>query len=104
MPGGPAHGRKVTDSSARSYACSRTRNHFCASFLIRRQGGRFPGDLMLPLDDRELVVEVKHHGSSFKAGRDLLLIKTENKEVLVVVPLRLATEIIKLAIPLLQRT
>lgn len=74
------------------------------------KGGKYRGDLVLPLGDRELVVEVKHHGTSFKrlydwlAGRDLLLVKADRKEVLIVVPLRLAVEIIKLAIPFLQRT
>jgi hypothetical protein len=50
------------------------------------------------------------HGSSFKrlydwlTGRDLLLIKADHKEVLIVVPLRPAVEIIELAIPHLQES
>jgi Holliday junction resolvase len=74
------------------------------------KGGRFRGDLVLPLCGRELVVEVKHHSNSFRqlykwlTGRDLLLIKADHKEILVVVPLRLAIEIIEFAIPFLQRT
>jgi Holliday junction resolvase len=74
------------------------------------KGGRFRGDLVLPLGGRELVVEVKHHRSSFRrlydwlTGRDLLLIKADHQEVLVVVPLRLAIKIIERAIPFLQET
>jgi Holliday junction resolvase len=30
------------------------------------KGGKFRGDLVLPLGGRELVVEVKHHGDSFR--------------------------------------
>ena len=34
------------------------------------KGGHFRGDLVLPLFRRELIVEVKHHGSSFKRHYD----------------------------------
>ncbi len=36
------------------------------------KGGRFRGDLVLPLCGRELIVEVKHHSSSFKRLYDWL--------------------------------
>jgi hypothetical protein len=73
------------------------------------KGGKFRGDLVLPLCGRELVVEVKPHGNGFKqlytwlARRDLLLIKADRRDVLVVLPLSLAAEIIEQAIPHMQR-
>ena len=39
---------------------------------VRLPGGRFRGDLVLPLCGRELIVEVKHHSSSFKRLYDWL--------------------------------
>jgi hypothetical protein len=74
------------------------------------KAGCLSGDLVLPLCGRELIVEVKHHGSSFKrlydwlTGRDLPLIKADHKEVLIVVSLRLAVKIIELAVPHLQES
>ena len=64
------------------------------------KGGRFRGDLVLPLRGRELVREVKHRGSAFRrlytwlVDRDLLLIKADHREVLVVLPLTLAAELL----------
>jgi hypothetical protein len=55
----------------------------------------------LPLRGRELVCEVKHHGAAFKRiyawliDRDLLLIKADHREVLVLLPLTLAAEILE---------
>jgi hypothetical protein len=72
------------------------------------KGGRYRGDLVLPLAGRELVAEVKHHGASFRRlyawlrERDLLLIKADHQDVLVVLPLQLAVEILEQAIPHLQ--
>ena len=34
------------------------------------KGGHFRGDLVLPLCGRKLIVEVKHHGSSFTRHYD----------------------------------
>jgi hypothetical protein len=65
------------------------------------KGGKFRGDLVLPLRGRELVCEVKHHGAAFKriyawlVDRDLLLIKADHRHVLVVLPLTLAAEILE---------
>jgi hypothetical protein len=70
------------------------------------KGGRYRGDLMMPLCGRELVAEVKHHGASFRRLyawlRDLLLIKTDHQDVLVVLPLQLAVEILDQTILHLQ--
>jgi hypothetical protein len=68
------------------------------------KGGRFRD--LLPLYGREPVVEVRHHGSSFRRlhgwliDRDLLLIKANRKDLLVVLPLQLAPD--EQAIPHLQ--
>jgi hypothetical protein len=59
-----------------------------------------PGaDLSVPLLGRDLLVEAKWHGNGFKqlyrwlAGRDLLIVKCDRAEPLVIVPLRLAVEV-----------
>jgi hypothetical protein len=65
------------------------------------RGGKFRGDLVLPLRGRELICEVKHHGAAFRrlytwlVDRDLLLLKADHRGVLVVLPLTLAAEILK---------
>jgi Holliday junction resolvase len=57
------------------------------------------GDLTVPLLGRDLVVECKSRASGFcefyswLQGRDLLIIKADRREPLVVLPLRLAIEI-----------
>src|SRR5262249_24570270 len=66
-------------------------------------GGRFAGDLLLTLAGRGLVVEVKARGRGFEAlyswlsGRDLLIVKSDRRNPLVVLPLELAAEIGALA-------
>ncbi len=62
-------------------------------------GGSYTGDLTVPLLGRDLVVEVKARADGFREmyawldGRDVLMLKADRREVLVVVPLRLATQI-----------
>jgi len=62
-------------------------------------GGSYTGDLTVPLLGRDLVVEVKSRRDGFRElyawldGRDVLMLKADRREVLVVLPLRLATEI-----------
>jgi Holliday junction resolvase len=62
-------------------------------------GGRFGGDVVLPINGRDLRCEVKCRGDGFKKlydwlnGRDVLIVKADRLEPLVVVPLKLAAEI-----------
>jgi Archaeal holliday junction resolvase (hjc) len=70
--------------------------------LSRAVGGRFAGDVILPLLGRDLCVEVKARADGFRelygwlAGRDVLVVKADRREPLVVIRLSLATEIAKL--------
>jgi Holliday junction resolvase len=65
-------------------------------------GGRFAGDIVLPLMGRDLCVEVKARGDGFRElyswlnGRDVLILKADRQEPLVVARLTLAAEIAKL--------
>jgi Holliday junction resolvase len=62
-------------------------------------GGRFTGDLSLPLLGVDRCVEVKVRANGFRelygwlVGRDVLVVKQDRAEPLVVIPLRLAAEI-----------
>jgi Holliday junction resolvase len=66
-------------------------------------GGRFAGDIVLPLIGRDLCVEVTARADGFRElccwldGRDVLIVKADRQEPLVVVRLSLAAEIGKLA-------
>jgi Holliday junction resolvase len=65
-------------------------------------GGRFAGDIVLPLMGRELCVEVKARAEGFRElyswlnRRDVLIVKADRQEPLVVVRLSLAAETAKL--------
>jgi Holliday junction resolvase len=65
-------------------------------------GGRFAGDIALPLMGRDLCVEVKARAYGFRELyswlnlRDVLIVKADRGEPLVVVRLSLAAEIAKL--------
>ena len=65
-------------------------------------GGRFAGDIILPLVGRDLCVEVKARADGFRElyrwlnERGLLIVKADRQEPLVVVRLSLAAEIAKL--------
>jgi hypothetical protein len=62
-------------------------------------GGRFVGDLLLTLAGRDHIVEVKCRGNGFAQlyewldGRDILIVKADRRDPLVVLPLPLAAEI-----------
>jgi Holliday junction resolvase len=64
-------------------------------------GGRFAGDIVLPLMGRDLCVEVKCRGQGFRElyswldGRDVLIVKADRQEPLVVVRLSLGAEVAK---------
>jgi hypothetical protein len=62
-------------------------------------GGRFRGDISMPLLGADLTVEVKVRANGFRqfygwlTGRDILIIGADRREPLVVVPLRFAAEV-----------
>ena len=64
-------------------------------------GGRFAGDIVLPLMGRDLCVEVKARADGFRElycwlkERDVLIVKADRQEPLVVVRLSLAAEVAK---------
>jgi hypothetical protein len=66
-------------------------------------GGRFVGDIILPLMGRDLCVEVKARSDGFRelyswlTNRDVLVVKADRQEPLVVLRLSLAAQIAKLA-------
>jgi hypothetical protein len=65
-------------------------------------GGRFAGDIVLPLMGRDLCVEVKARAAGFRelyswlTNRDVVVVKADRQEPLVVLRLSLAAEIAKL--------
>jgi hypothetical protein len=62
-------------------------------------GGRFGGDISVPLLGVDRTVEVKARANGFRElyswldGRDLLVVRADRREPLVIIPLKLATEI-----------
>jgi hypothetical protein len=66
-------------------------------------GGSYKGDLTIPLAGRDLVAEVKVRGNGFSQlydwliGRDALIVRADRRELLVVLPLRLAADIAAIA-------
>ena len=62
-------------------------------------GGRFGGDIVLPLMGRDLCVEVKARADGFRElyswlnQRDVLIVKADRQEPLVVLRMSLAAEI-----------
>lgn len=62
-------------------------------------GGRYSGDLTVPILGRDHVVEVKVRATGFSQlyewleGRDLLVVRADRKQPLVVIPLDLAIDI-----------
>ena len=64
-------------------------------------GGRFAGDIVLPLLGRDLCVEVKARADGFRElycwlnQRDVLIVKADRQEPLVVLRLSLAADIAK---------
>jgi Holliday junction resolvase len=66
-------------------------------------GGSYVGDLSVPVGGRDLCVEVKCRCDGFKElyrwleQRDLLIVKADRLEPLVILPLKLAAEIAQAA-------
>jgi Holliday junction resolvase len=66
-------------------------------------GGRYAGDLTVPVLGLDRRVEVKCRGNGFATlyrwleNRDLLVVRADRRELLVVVPMSLAIEIAKAA-------
>ena len=66
-------------------------------------GGRFAGDILLPVMGRDLCVEVKARAAGFRelyswlTSRDVLIVKADRQEPLVVLRLSLAAQIAKVA-------
>jgi Holliday junction resolvase len=66
-------------------------------------GGRYSGDLTVPVLGLDHRVEVKVRANGFQRlyewlnGADLLIVRADRKEPLIVVPLRLATEVAAVA-------
>jgi Holliday junction resolvase len=66
-------------------------------------GGRFSGDVPMPLLGVDRRLEVKVRGDGFRKlyrwleDADLLVVKGDRRELLVVIPFRLAVEIAKAA-------
>jgi hypothetical protein len=66
-------------------------------------GGRFAGDILLPVMGRDLCVEVKGRAAGFRelyswlTNRDVLIVKADRQEPLVVLRLSLAAQIAKVA-------
>lgn len=62
-------------------------------------GGRFSGDVLVPVQGRDLCVEVKARADGFRElygwldGRDVLIVKADRQEPLVVLRLSLAAAI-----------
>jgi hypothetical protein len=62
-------------------------------------GGRYSGDLTVPVLGRDLKCEVKCRGNGFRRlydwlnGADVLIVRADRREPLVVLPMRLAAEI-----------
>jgi Holliday junction resolvase len=71
--------------------------------LSGAMGGRYAGDISLPLLGRDLKVESKVRNNGFKnlyawlQGSHLLIVRADRREPLVVLPLRLAIEIASVA-------
>jgi Holliday junction resolvase len=57
-------------------------------------GGRFAGDIVLPLLGRDLCFEVKARADAFRE-RDVPIIKSDRQEPIVVVRLSLAAKVAK---------
>ena len=71
--------------------------------LSGSMGGKYSGDITLQLLGIDRCVEVKCRGRGFRElyawldQRDLLIVKADRQEPLVVIPLSLATEIASIA-------
>jgi Holliday junction resolvase len=97
--------RRKGDRLERSLVRARQDNGFAAERvpLSGSVGGSYTGDLTVPLLGRDLRIEAKARGTGFNqlyawlTGADLLIVRADRSEPLVIVPLRLAIEIAKAA-------
>jgi Holliday junction resolvase len=100
MTGGKSPRRKG-DRVERAVVKFLQQNRFAAERipLSGAAGGSFAGDISVPVLGVDRIVEVKARANGFRElyrwleGRDLLIVKADRSEPLVVVPLRLAVEI-----------
>jgi hypothetical protein len=106
-PGGCMSGRRSRRKGVRTERCIVSTLKASGIAAVRvplsgAVGGRFAGDIVLPLMGRDLCVEVKARADGFRElycwldGRDMLIVKAERQEPLVVVRLSLAAETAKL--------
>jgi Holliday junction resolvase len=62
-------------------------------------GGKYSGDISLPLLGRDLCIECKHRADGFRElyawleDRDLLIVKADRRDALVILPLKTAIDI-----------
>lgn len=102
-------GRRSRDKGARTERCIVNALKASSVAAVRvplsgAVGGRFAGDIILPLMGRDLRVEVKARADDFRKlyrwldGHDVLIVKADREEPLVVVRLSLAAEIAKVAV------
>jgi Holliday junction resolvase len=104
----PSGGRRSRDKGNRTERAL-VRTLQAAGFAAERvplsgsAGGKFAGDVSVPLLGIDRTVEVKVRANGFRelyrwlAGADILVVKRDRAEPLVVLPLRLATEIATVA-------
>jgi Holliday junction resolvase len=103
-------GRRSRDKGARTergIVHALQANGFAATRvpLSGAAGGRFAGDVVVSVQGRDLTVEVKARADGFRElygwldGRDVLIVKADRQEPLVVVRLSLAAEIAKQGLP-----
>jgi hypothetical protein len=97
-------GRRSRSKGARTERCIVNALHANGIAAVRVPlscwvGGRFAGDIVLPLMGRDLCLEVKTRADGFRElyswldGRDVLIVKADRQEPLVVLRMSLAAEI-----------
>jgi hypothetical protein len=75
----------------------------CRIPLSGAVGGKFVGDIDLPLLGIDRTVQAKHRANGFRElyawleGADLLIVRSDRRQPLVILPLRLAAEIAEAA-------
>ncbi len=107
-------GRRSRDKGARTEraSCGRCKRRAARTARVPLSGwagGRFAGDVVYAAQGRDLCLEVKACAQGFRElyswldGRDVLIVKADGQEPLVVVRLSLATEIAKQGIADVER-
>jgi hypothetical protein len=103
MSGRVPAARALAPSAALSRRCglAALRRYVCRS--LEAAGVRFAGDIVLSLMGRDLCVEVKARAAGFRelyswlTNRDVLIVKADRQEPLVILRLSLTAEIAKVA-------